>query len=86
MWHPALGGSVPEHQADGYQCHRSGQVPPHAERQELLHPWLRGAIRAAAGRRGGHPAAPGCGAKGGCCEHKIRIPLPAAQLDLPIAS
>jgi len=87
MWHAALGGPVSEHQADGHQCHGSGQVPPHAERQELLHPGLRGALRAASGRRGGHPVAPGCGAERGCCEHEIRMPEPIVPIlhqDQPI--
>lgn len=42
MRYPALGGPVPEHQADGHQRHRSGQIPAHAVREELLHPGISG--------------------------------------------
>lgn len=71
LWHSALGGPVPEHQADRHQCDGSGEVPAHVEREELLHSGLRGPVRPVARRRGGHPAAPGCGAQGGGSEHKI---------------
>lgn len=73
MRHPALGRPISEHQADGHQCHGSRQIPAHAEREELLHPRLRGAVRAAAGRRGGHAAAAGRRAEGGGGQHEIEI-------------
>lgn len=40
--------------------HLSTRVSPTAVSEELFHPWIRGALCAAAGGRGGHTAAAGC--------------------------
>lgn len=61
----SLRGPVPEHQADGHQCHGPREVPSHAVGEELFHSRLGRPLRPAAGRRGRHTAAAGCRPQGG---------------------
>lgn len=60
MWHTSLRRPVPQHQADGHQRDGHREIPTHAVSEELFHPWIRGALCAAASGRGGHTAAAGC--------------------------